>query len=263
VRLLFFGAPGQKWNYRYQQPRESPGAPILLVENDACLRSLAQQILCSVGYQVLVAEDGVAALCVSEQHDGPIQLLVTEAGLPGMSNAASPLRALRPEMGVLVMLEDAGEAISHQDRSGPRLNFLPKPWTPEGLCEKIRAVLTSHSAVRRILVVDDDLVMCKYLAEILGRAGHQVSTLHDSRKARAQIKHLAVDVVITDLLMPDVEGMELICAIRREQPQVKIIAISGAFGPDMLRGAELLGANATLTKPISARTILRCVQNIS
>ena len=66
-------------------------------------------------------------------------------------------------------------------------------------------------------------------------------------------------MMITDLAMPEQEGIETINLLRRQRPRLKIIAISGQFGADLLHTAELLGADATLAKPIQPETLLDTV----
>ena len=69
-------------------------------------------------------------------------------------------------------------------------------------------------------------------------------------------------MVITDLVMPELEGIETIRALRREVPGVRIIAISGAFGGQYLTMAQKLGAAAVLNKPVSAELLLATVAEL-
>jgi len=71
-----------------------------------------------------------------------------------------------------------------------------------------------------------------------------------------------VDLVLTDLVMPDMEGIETIRTIHTQWPALKIIAMSGEFGGQFLHVAELLGANATLPKPIRPEVLLDVVRRV-
>jgi len=71
-----------------------------------------------------------------------------------------------------------------------------------------------------------------------------------------------VDLVITDLVMPEQEGLETIQALRQDVPGTGIIAISGAFGGQFLQVAKALGADAILTKPIRAELLLNRVAEV-
>ena len=87
-------------------------------------------------------------------------------------------------------------------------------------------------------------------------------TWANGRQARALMEKHQIDIVITDLVMPEEEGIETIIAIKKAHPTVKIVAMSGAFGCEMLAGAQLLGAQATLAKPLSVETVLACLGNL-
>ena len=107
-----------------------------------------------------------------------------------------------------------------------------------------------------ILVVEDDAGMRAWLAEIL-EPEHQVVTARDGREARSMAKRHQPDPVITDISMPDEDGLGLIRSVRSDRPEVKIIAISGKH-PDHLMDARIMGAHATLSKPVTAKQVLQC-----
>ena len=104
----------------------------------------------------------------------------------------------------------------------------------------------------RVLLIDDDFVTRQVAEAALGRAGFDVATFGDSRLALRWLADNAVDVIVTDIYMPDVDGLEVVLTARQSCPEVKVLAISGGgslFGRDYLRIAERLGADATLGKP--------------
>ena len=84
----------------------------------------------------------------------------------------------------------------------------------------------------------------------------------DGKQALQQARAGQVDLVITDLVMPEQEGIETIRALRREVPGVGIIAISGALEGQFLKVAEMLGADAVLNKPVSAEVLLAKVVEV-
>ena len=116
---------------------------ILLVEDDAPLRKLSRSILLANGYAVLEARHGKEAIQVSEQHSGPIHLLVTDVVMPEMggTEAAGRLTSMRPGLKVLFLSGYADEAVHRHGMLAPGANFLPKPFTPDGLARKVREVL--------------------------------------------------------------------------------------------------------------------------
>jgi PAS domain S-box-containing protein len=122
---------------------------ILVVEDDAGIRALVEEVLTSAGYRVLVAEDGVNALRISTEYAGPIQLLLTDVILPKMSGkeVAANLRALRPEMIVLFMSGYTREVMAHNGTLDPEVNFIQKPWSPRVLRQKIQTLLSTNPPV--------------------------------------------------------------------------------------------------------------------
>ena len=107
-------------------------------------------------------------------------------------------------------------------------------------------------SIPRILVVDDDPDIRGVINEFLRPDGYDVRLAASGREAFSILGFEDVDLVLTDLVMPDCEGIEMIQAIRQRYPAVKTVAMSGAvFGP-YLRAAELLGANAAISKPLNS-----------
>jgi len=117
-------------------------------------------------------------------------------------------------------------------------------------------------AGNKILVVDDEPGMRNWLSEVLEIAGYRVFTASNGREARSRAEEHEVDLVITDLVMPEEEGIEMIRTLRKGSVKLKIIAMTGSDSPDILSAARILGAQATLLKPLTAETVLECVANL-
>jgi CheY-like chemotaxis protein len=104
-----------------------------------------------------------------------------------------------------------------------------------------------------ILVIDDDTAVRRVLVRSLAAEGHEVLEAENGSSGLARFRERAPALVITDIVMPQTEGIETIREIRRAAPQVKILAISGSSFPSSghyLDVAKKLGADATLMKPI-------------
>jgi len=116
---------------------------VLITEDDYGLRKFAQEVLLSYGYNVLVAENGEDALRVSKEYEDPIHLLLTDVVMPRMGGKelSEILQPLHPRMKVIYMSGYTDNAIVRHGVLGPGLNFLEKPFTPEGLVHKVREVL--------------------------------------------------------------------------------------------------------------------------
>lgn len=111
-----------------------------------------------------------------------------------------------------------------------------------------------------ILVVDDDDSVRRVLRRILESAGYEVRDAPNGRLAMLEFNRRPADLLITDIFMPEQEGIETIGAVRRDHPGLKVIAISGMAGDHYLRMAKLMGARATLQKPLRLVKVLETVR---
>jgi DNA-binding response OmpR family regulator len=115
----------------------------------------------------------------------------------------------------------------------------------------------------KILVIDDDAMVRRTVTKILCSEGHEVLCAADGIAGMILFHEHAPEIVITDIIMPEQEGIETILSIRREKPGVKIIAISGGgqFGEiEVLKMARLLGADDVIAKPFRAEELLSRVR---
>lgn len=116
---------------------------ILVVEDDESLQRLTSRVLEYYGYRVLKAPNGDEALKVSQEHEGPIHLILTDVIMPGMNvrEMAEQIQSRRKESKVLYMSGYTDETISWYGVLEPGIHFLEKPYTPERLARKVREVL--------------------------------------------------------------------------------------------------------------------------
>jgi len=114
----------------------------------------------------------------------------------------------------------------------------------------------------KCLIIDDDSLVRNTIVRILERKGHQVVTACDGRVGLKLFQQERPDVVVTDIIMPDKEGIETIREIRNLAPNAKIIAISGGArvgNVDFLAMAAKLGASETLCKPFDPDDLVTCI----
>jgi DNA-binding response OmpR family regulator len=118
---------------------------------------------------------------------------------------------------------------------------------------------------KTILVIEDDPHVLEVLRALLVRRGYEVLTAADGRAGVACIERSPVDLVITDVLMPDIDGIETIALIRKTNPTLPVIAMSGGhqIEPEYyLRLATALGAARGLLKPFAAAELYSCVEAV-
>ncbi len=117
----------------------------------------------------------------------------------------------------------------------------------------------------RILVVDDDQDVREMLRQMLERAGYGVSIATNGPEALAEYRGAPADLIVTDIVMPEKEGLETILELRKDFPEVKIIAISGGgrLGPqNYIEMAAAFGAQRTFTKPLDRKEFLAAVSEL-
>jgi CheY-like chemotaxis protein len=120
----------------------------------------------------------------------------------------------------------------------------------------------------RILVVDDEPLVRGFLRKCLEKLGHEVVELGDGKHASRTHAEQPVDLMITDLFMPDRDGLQTIFELHQSSPELPIIAISGGAadsrfsGADMLRIASRLGAHKILEKPFGIKQLQEAVNEV-
>ena len=117
----------------------------------------------------------------------------------------------------------------------------------------------------RILIIDDDPQILNMLRQTLEREGYEVIDASDGKEGLKLYQENPTDLIITDLIMPEKEGIETIMELRRDFPDVKIIAITGGGRIDpkqYLSMAKSFGAQYTFTKPVERKKLLKAVKEL-
>jgi two-component system, cell cycle sensor histidine kinase and response regulator CckA len=237
---------------------------ILLVEDDGAVRRFAAEVLTSAGYMVTAADDGPHALLLAEQEQWQFDVLITDVVMPkiGGRAVAEALQRQNAKLRVLYMSGYTENAIVHHGVLDPGLHFLAKPFTPSNLLDAVHNVMQAPEHTLTVVVADDEAPLRTLLALTLKRAGYKVFEAHDGREAISLCRSTKVDLLLTDLVMPEQEGLETIRILRAELPHVAIVAMSGAFDGTFLQVATTLGARAVLQKPFDGRTVVDLVGNL-
>jgi CheY-like chemotaxis protein len=116
----------------------------------------------------------------------------------------------------------------------------------------------------RILVIDDDEALLSSLELLLSAAGHDVTTSGDGLKAAQLFRTEPFDLILTDIVMPNRDGIETVIALRGEFPEIGIIAMSGGakLSPLYLGIATRLGAHRTLEKPFTPAQLEEAIEAV-
>jgi two-component system, chemotaxis family, chemotaxis protein CheY len=123
----------------------------------------------------------------------------------------------------------------------------------------------SSTEIMKVFVVEDDPITREIITVSLQVSGHTVQSFENGRKAIEVLAYESADLMITDILMPEMDGVEILREIQRLQPQLPVLAISGggSLGPTNYLGiAQVFGAAAVLAKPFSPDELIELVAKL-
>lgn len=118
---------------------------------------------------------------------------------------------------------------------------------------------------KQILVVDDDDLIRDFMKEYLGKQGYQVTEAADGKEGLKKFRSANFDLVITDIVMPEMEGISFIRELREHNRKVPIIAMTGNIHGRMEEYLDIstkLGADAVLRKPVSNPELLKNISDL-
>lgn len=228
---------------------------ILVVDDEESLRVSLAANLELEGYEVLEAASGQAAIdLVREQA---FDLVITDVRMPGIDGFETfrEMRKLRP--GITVVLMTAFTLERHLDEALDEgvYTVMMKPFAMD------RTIQLIARAVRRpiILVVDDAVEQTEAIVRSFHAVGLAADAAHDGATAVRLVRGGTVDVCVLDLVMPGMDGMATYEQIRRIDPTIAVIAVSGHSVPEMMHRIMSTGGYACLRKPIDIHDLLRAV----
>jgi CheY-like chemotaxis protein len=118
----------------------------------------------------------------------------------------------------------------------------------------------------KVLVIDDDQSIRVVFSRFLEGNGYEVACAEDGREGLTKLDSFSPDVVVTDIMMPGVDGLELVLAMRDKYPEVPVIAISGGMQTvplDLLPMVEKFGARHIFYKPVELADLLTAVKEVT
>jgi signal transduction histidine kinase len=239
---------------------------ILAVEDDIDVRAHTSGILRELGYRVLEAANGAAALEIVRTHP-EIDLLFTDVGLPGGMNGrqlASAARDLNRKLRVLFTTGYARDAIVHEGRLDPGVQLITKPFTYAALSEKVRDLLDARASPPRILVVEDEDIIQMLLCGQLEDMGFEVEITGSAAAAKHKLASLRgqVSAAIVDLGLPDAPGDSLVGELRVLYPALPIVISSGYDQATLRSKFSSEHSIEFLSKPFNAEQLEAAIRDL-
>ncbi len=223
---------------------------VLVAEDDEAVRETVVALLNDLGYRVLKAKDAQSALSIIESGM-PIDLLFTDVVMPGTLKSTDLAREARERIPHLAVLFTSGysqNAITNDGRLEENVELLGKPYTRDALARKLRHVLANSTQKKSeqanfdvallrvkhppkkllsVLVCEDDASIRASTVELLQLMGHQATPAADGKTALSILASKPVDILLTDLGLPDTSGAKLVEQALLQNPELAIVFASG------------------------------------
>jgi PAS domain S-box-containing protein len=261
---------------------------ILVVEDDDGVRDVTVSLLTELGYRVLKARDAQGGLAIVDSGV-PIDVLFSDVVMPGplkSRDLAVKAKARIPNLAVLFTSGYTENSIVHGGRLDPGVNLLSKPYTREALARKIRQVIdqgrkehptqvhlspTPKPAAPAteddrgmealtVLFVEDEALIRISAADYLQDEGMTVIEAGSAREALAQVEGASCHVLVTDVHLPDMSGLQLTLELREKWPQLPVIF---ATGDRDVPGSEELSNKALIVKPYDYDILARTIRSLA
>ncbi|MFT5288141.1 MAG: two-component system cell cycle sensor histidine kinase/response regulator CckA [Planctomycetota bacterium] len=253
-------------------PLAGPGAQkyttdpvILVVEDEAQVLKLVTRVLEREGYVVLAASSAEDALGMI--RDQTPSLLLTDVNLPGMDGLelADHIGEAHPGIPCIYTSGMVQDEELRTQLLGTMPHFLQKPFRTSELVSIVgRALAHGNSGPRqRVLVVDDEPTTRRRVRAIVEAEGFECIVAADGFEALRHLERARFNLVVTDIVMPGLDGIDLCRAISSSFPTVRIIAMSGnRAGRSGLDAATTLGAERVLVKPFSRDELSLAIRQV-
>ena len=250
---------------------------LLIVDNDQMNCDLLRNVFAKQGYQVISTTSGREGLDLFRTHNPRVTLL--DLRMPEMDGLTvlKEIRAIDPHAAVIVLGGAATDLQENQARELRATDFIRRGLSLDILVEAVTRIAqrrapsstTSIQSVNRpvsqqmdesILVVDDEPLVCDLLVQFLRLRGYRPIGVKDGREALRIVEEMSPDVILLDMIMPGMAGIDVLRALRAKDYPGGIIIMTGSHNEELLEEAWDLGPQEILGKPVDLDRLLTAIQ---
>ena len=249
---------------------------ILVIDDDRMNCDLLQAVLTRHGYDVRTATSGPEGLALFRQH--PPRVTILDLRMPEMDGLTvlKEIRAIDPHAPVIILGGGATEIQENQARALRVTDFVRKGLSLDVLVEGVNRVV--QQPVRKqgdlapeaagpfadtgesILVVDDEQLVRDLAVQFLGLRGYRTVGVKDGADALKMVEQAPPDLILLDLMLPGMSGVELLRRLRDRNYTGAIIIITGSYDEELLEEAWSLHPQEVISKPIDLDKLLAIIQ---
>ena len=238
-------------------------ANILIVDDNISLAKTMSLILKRKGYEATTAPDGLVA--IKRIKERPFDLIFMDIKMPLMDGVQiyRKIKKIRPETIVIMMTAYAVENLVAQALKEGAYGIIYKPLDIEKMISLIEKSRKKKQGAL-ILIVDDDPGTCTTLKNILLKKGYRISIAHDGEKAVTMAQEKTYDIILIDLKLPTINGLEVYLKIKEIDPKLVAIMMTGYCKEmtDLVEEALNNDAYTCIFKPLDIEKLLMLVEEI-
>jgi DNA-binding response OmpR family regulator len=244
---------------------------VLVVDDERLMRDLLGALLTRHGHDVITAASGPEGLELFRTHRP--QLTILDLSMPDMDGIAvlKRVRVIDAHAAVVVLTGTGTDDLEHQARQLGVTDFLKKSFSPDVIVAALdratrhvaqsstSAVPGPASAEASILVVEDEPNSREMVTQFLVNRGYHVRAAQDGAEALFMVQEQAPHLIVLDLYMPGVNGIEVIKALKRRDFRGSIIVLTGSQDEKLLEQALELGSVDVIGKPVDLDRLMLAI----
>jgi CheY-like chemotaxis protein len=235
---------------------------IMLVDDNKAFLDSTKDVLEDKGYTVVTAESGEKAVALLKEQD--FDVVIMDIKMPGMNGVESfiEMKNIKPGVAVIMVTAYSIDSLLQKAFDEGACAVMKKPLNMNALFTSIDNLKTNGNG-GLILIADDDKELCDNLENILGAKGYKVISAYDGKEAVEKAQLHPVDILLIDMKIPTLNGLEVFHTVRKMKPKTVAIIITAYAQEMQALIQEMLKDNACacLTKPLDIGKLLRVLKS--